>query len=154
VVSGAVTAPNGWPVRGATVRAADNSAATLTDTNGLYSLTLAPGWTGSIFPTLPGAEFAPASRAYTGLATNLAGQDFSLETDLHPTLSISLVGTNARVSWLSLPPFKYQLKSAENFLLRQNVGAVTNGTGVAISRDVPLAPSQPSRQLRVQVIAN
>lgn len=154
VVSGAVRAANGWPVRGATVRAADNSVTTTTDTNGLYSLTLPLGWTGSLLPVLTGATFTPPSRAYTGLDANLANQDFTLATDLQPTLSLTLSGTNANLAWPSLPAYRYQLQSSESLLQWQNVGSVTNGTGAAILRVVPRPPAVPNRSFRVQVLLN
>jgi hypothetical protein len=154
IVSGAVLAANGWPVRGVTVRASDNSATTTTDVNGLYSLTLGLGWTGSVIPSMTGASFTPASRAYVGLDANLANQDFALATGLNPTLTLSLVGTNARVAWPSLPAYKYQLKAAPDLRVWQNVGAVTNGTGATILRAVPITPALSNRSFRVEVLLN
>jgi hypothetical protein len=152
VISGTITAANGWPVRGATVRASDNSATTLTDTNGLYSLTLAPAWTGSIVPSLIGATFAPTSRTYTGLDAHQANQNFTLANALNPSLSLTLIGTNTQVSWPSLPSYKYQFKASENLRVWQNLGGVTNGTGGSLFRVVPITPGQPTRFFRVQVL--
>ena len=154
IVSGAIMAENGWPVRGAMVRASDNSATTTTDTNGAYSLTLALGWSGSIIPSLTGAVFAPPSRAYLGLEANQANQNFALASALNPTLSIAQIGTNAHISWPSLPAYKYQLKATPDFLLWQNLGGVTNGTGGVLFRDVPSSPGLPSQFFRVQVLLN
>jgi hypothetical protein len=152
-ISGYLAATNGWPIRGATVRADDGSATTTTDSSGFYTLTLAPGWTGSVTPSASGSTFSPANRTYTSLSANQAGQNFTLSGSVIPTLAIWLQDTNAQVSWPSIYSFKYLLKSTTNLMTWQDVGTPLTGTGGNLTATIPLR-SAPQKSFRLLVLPN
>ncbi|MCE1229624.1 MAG: multicopper oxidase domain-containing protein [Firmicutes bacterium] len=67
-ISGAVT--NGvTPVAGVNV-AASTGETTVTDANGLYSLTLTAPWSGTITPTKANFAFTPAVQTYSAISSN------------------------------------------------------------------------------------
>lgn len=43
---------------------------------GEFSVTVSPGWSGTVTPQLAGYQFSPTSRTYANVAQNLSGQDF------------------------------------------------------------------------------
>jgi hypothetical protein len=139
-ISGYLTATNGWPIRGATVRADDGSATTTTDANGLYTLTLAPGWAGSVTPSATGSTFSPANRTYASLTANQSNQNFTLTGSVIPTLDLRLQGTNVQVSWPSILSFKYQLKSSTNLITWLDAGTPRTGTGGNLTNTSPIGP--------------
>jgi hypothetical protein len=47
-----------------------------TGTTGYYSATVTEGWSGTVTPTLVGYTFEPATPYYSGVTTDLAGQDY------------------------------------------------------------------------------
>ncbi len=61
---------------------------TATNASGGYAATLDAGWTGTVTPELAGYAFTPASRAYAGLTTDQAGQDFTARL-LAPSITVS-----------------------------------------------------------------
>jgi hypothetical protein len=152
-ISGYVTATNGWPIRGATVRAEDGSASTTTDANGFYSLSVAPSWSGSVTPVVPGGTCSPANRTYTRLSANLPDQNFTMTGDVVPTLGIRLVSTNAQVYWPSVFGFKYQLKSSTDLLNWQNLGSALTGTGGSLTNTSPFTSSE-QKSFRLLVTPN
>jgi len=152
-ISGYLTATNGWPIRGATVRADDGSAATTTDTNGLYTLMLPLGWAGSVTPTVSGSTFTPTSRAYVSLTANQSNQNFTLVGDVLPTLGIQLQGTNVQVSWPSILGFQYQLKSSTNLTSWSDLGPRLTGTGGSLTNTSPIRPAA-QRSFRLLLLPN
>ena len=152
-LSGFLTATNGWPIRGATVRADDHSAATTTDQSGFYTLALALGWAGGVTPSAPGCAFTPASRSYASLTASLSNQNFTLAADLRPTLAVGLQGTNLQVSWPSIPGFHYQLKASTNLTAWPDFGPPLTGTGGRLTNTSPISP-EPRRNFRLLLLEN
>lgn len=67
-------------VAGATLSYVDGTPKTaISDGSGNYTITIPPGWAGSITPTRPGYSFSPASRDYaaTPVQANLTNQNFT-----------------------------------------------------------------------------
>ena len=152
-ISGYLAATNGWPIRGATVRADDSSATTTTDNYGFYTLTLAPGWTGSVTPSASGSTFSPANRTYTSLSANQSNQNFTLSGNVIPTLAIWQQGTNAQLAWPSIFGFKYVLKSTTNLTTWQEAGVPLTGTGGNLTNTTPLR-SATQKSFRLLVLPN
>ena len=48
-----------------------------TNALGVYTTTVAAGWSGTVTPTLSGYSFTPSSRTYTGLTTDQTGQNYT-----------------------------------------------------------------------------
>ena len=56
----------------------DGTAKTATtDNNGNYSLTVSPGWFGTVTPAKTGYSFTPADRTYTNVVADLSNQDYA-----------------------------------------------------------------------------
>ena len=141
-IQGTVRTTNGWPVRGLTVRSLDGLVTATTDTNGNYSLVVAPGWTGTIFPQLVGASFVPANRSYSGLSTNQTGQDYSLAMGVQPLSTIALHGSTLSVSWPTIPGLHYQMKRSEDLKVWEDYDSLQTGTGgpLSVSFDIRSTP--------------
>jgi hypothetical protein len=92
-MSGAV-AVGGQPLAGVIMNGLP--AGTVTNASGAYAATLDAGWTGVVTPELAGYVFTPATRAYAGLTTDQAAQDFSARL-LAP--SITVTSPNGGESW-------------------------------------------------------
>ena len=65
MVQGAVTDTNGLPVPGVLLQPDGGAAATTTDTNGNYVLSLPPDGTINVVPSKTGLMFVPSSRSYS-----------------------------------------------------------------------------------------
>jgi hypothetical protein len=64
-------------VAGATLSYFDEVSRMVTaDASGAYSLTVSPGWTGTVTPSRAGRSFSPAWRSYAGVLANLEAQDY------------------------------------------------------------------------------
>lgn len=110
-VSGRVRRPDGTPLPGITVSAGGGFSA-VTAADGGYVLRPLPAGDVTITAERPGYTFAPASRAYSPLAGDLAGQDFTatallntvtgtvLRADSTPLAGVE-VRTNGGLSTLS-----------------------------------------------------
>jgi hypothetical protein len=141
-ISGAVNTTNGWPVRGLTIQTLDASASTLTDTNGMYTLLVAPGWSGTIQPQLAGASFLPANRLYSTLSANEAGQDYSLLSNLQPSSTVTLRASALSMTWPSIPGLHYQVKNSDDLKTWLDYNSPQIGTGGTLtnSYDTHSAP--------------
>lgn len=58
---------------------ADGPRVATADADGSYTLWVPTGWTGTITPDGPGCTFAPDHLDYSGLSTDLAGQDYAVQ---------------------------------------------------------------------------
>lgn len=56
---------------------AGTSGPAQTGEDGSYTLTVAPGWSGSVRPERPGYTFSPSSRQYVEVGLDLIGQDYT-----------------------------------------------------------------------------
>ena len=52
--------------------------------DGLYSIAVPAGWSGTVTPSKPGYTFSPPNRPYTNVTTNQTGQDYTATTGLTP----------------------------------------------------------------------
>ena len=59
-----------------------------TNALGVYTGTVAAGWSGTVTPTLSGYSFTPASRTYTTLTTNQTDQDYEAAYAISPVRQI------------------------------------------------------------------
>jgi hypothetical protein len=65
-------------VGGAVLSYTDGAPKTVTaDGNGLYTIPVPSGWSGTVTPSKPGYTFSPAGRAYSTVSSHLAGQDYT-----------------------------------------------------------------------------
>ena len=68
----------------------------VTNASGVYAGTQAAGWSGTVTPTLAGYTFVPASRTYTSVMTDQAGQDYAA-TSVSGTITVT--SPNGGESW-------------------------------------------------------
>ncbi len=65
------------PLAGVTVTFSNGAGAAVTDADGVYTQYVPSGYTGTATPSLAGYVFTPASRTFTNLTNNPAGQNFT-----------------------------------------------------------------------------
>ncbi len=74
-IAGSVTAPGGAPLEGVTLNGLPGNP--VTDANGVYSVVVPGGFSGTVTPLLNGFTFAPVSRAYANIAANLTSENYA-----------------------------------------------------------------------------
>lgn len=65
------------PLPGVTLTFSNGGGTAITDAAGIYTQYLPIGWTGTITPSDPNYVFNPATRSFTNVTRNLAGQNFT-----------------------------------------------------------------------------
>src|SRR6185295_4545447 len=85
VITGTVRDTHDLPLAGVLLQESGfPSLNATTDSNGVYSIGVDPGWSGAVVPSLNNSIFAPGSRSYTNVLANLVGQDYLLVESLSP----------------------------------------------------------------------
>lgn len=74
-ISGVVTDDNLNPLAGVTLTLSTGGS-DITGTNGVYSFTLAHGWSGTLTPSMAGWVFEPRRRTYNGLMSDQPNQNY------------------------------------------------------------------------------
>ena len=88
-------------VAGASLSYDDNGPRTVTsDASGAYALLVPHGWSGVVTPSKTGLVFMPASRSYSGVVADQAGQNYG------PITTVTLVSVASQDGWV--------LESSEN----------------------------------------
>jgi hypothetical protein len=137
-LSGRVTDTNGLPVPYVTLDGSGGLPAVVTDTNGLYSLAVPPGWWGTVTPAKGQAQFVPASRAYTNLTASLASQNFQMVTPPAMALTVRAQGVNLRLGWAGINGASHQLLWSTNLVDWLPYGPAVVGTNGPMSSAVPV----------------
>jgi hypothetical protein len=113
LISGSVTDTNGIGIADYTLQPSGLSSV-LSDTNGAYSITVPPLWTGSVTPSGSGV-IVPSARNYTSLMSNPTGQDFTVTTsDAFNLSNGQFDGTNVNFSWYGMSGVLYQVEYSSN----------------------------------------
>ncbi|MFN7958117.1 MAG: multicopper oxidase domain-containing protein [Holophagaceae bacterium] len=76
------------PVSGVVLTLSTGGTVT-TDASGFYTAVVAPGWTGTITPSLAGWGFTPGSRAFTNVLAPIAGMNFRLSPRVTGTVTLN-----------------------------------------------------------------
>ena len=76
VISGSIRTFAGAGISGVTLTFSNDSGVSTTDSAGNYSKTVAYGWSGQVTPTKSGYTLSPPLRAYSGVASDIADQDY------------------------------------------------------------------------------
>ncbi|HWD19456.1 MAG TPA: carboxypeptidase-like regulatory domain-containing protein [Verrucomicrobiae bacterium] len=114
-ISGTVTDTNGQPVAGVTV-AATNGASATTDANGMYVLSLPPGYTGSVTPSHGPALFVPSSRYYSNVGAAITNENYSMYASLSPALQPGATNGNLSLNWTGVAGVSYDVQSSTNLI--------------------------------------
>lgn len=75
-ISGTVTNTSAQPLAGVSISLSGAGTAT-TDANGVYSIAVSSGYSGTATPSLAGYTFTPSSRSYTNITSNQTAQNYS-----------------------------------------------------------------------------
>jgi Leucine-rich repeat (LRR) protein len=102
-ITGTVTS-GGSPLAGVVMSGLTGSPST--DASGVYTGTVAAGWSGTVIPVLAGYSFTPPSRNYASVSTDQTAQDYAA-TAVIPTLEVTspnggetwAVGSTHAVTW-------------------------------------------------------
>jgi len=78
-ISGTVFIPGTpiTPVAGVTVTASNGGNSVVTGANGLYTVVVPSGWSGTVTPSFGNVVLQPTNRTYTNLTINQVGQNFT-----------------------------------------------------------------------------
>ncbi len=76
-ISGTVKTAAGQAVQGVTLTPSGGLASVTTDAKGNYSFEVAPGWSGTVTPTLANFTLSPSNKSYTNVTAAQSGQDFT-----------------------------------------------------------------------------
>jgi hypothetical protein len=147
-LSGRITDTNGLPVPYVTLEAGGSLLPGITDSNGLYSLEVPPGWSGTVTPVKAQALFLPASRSYTNLTANLANQNFLMVAPAAPALTAQARGANLQLGWQGLSGASHQLLWSTNFVDWLPCGPALLGTNGPMRVAVPLG-AEPAKFFRI-----
>ncbi len=147
------------PIPGITVVFSHNGGHTTTDANGMYSMLLYKGWTGTATPQIPsgappGYAWSPTSRQYQDVTQIISGQDYEA---IQPSLTISPTGRNhdhnaasgqtigvtANVSWTATRP------SSDSWITITG-GSSGSGNGT-VTYSVTATPNTTSRSGMITV---
>ncbi len=83
--------------------------------DGNYSISVPYGWSGVVVPSLAGHAFAPASRSYTNLTGDLAGEDYSLLVDTPTPTPTPVFASTATVERVNLDSNALEGNNAGNY---------------------------------------
>jgi hypothetical protein len=76
-ISGYIMDLNGAPLGSVLVSADNGGGLNTTDPNGYYELLVAPGWSGSVTPSLDGWGFDPTRRTYNNITLDQTNQNYT-----------------------------------------------------------------------------
>jgi hypothetical protein len=164
-LSGTVTS-SGAGLAGVAMTASAAGSCTSSNGAGAYACTVAPGWTGSVTPSLTGYTFAPVSRSYGNVTANATGQDYVASVQSGETVWVedavpagaTLSGSEAW-TWVSGNPAPYSGTSAHQSSLVAGLhqhyfyGATATlavGTGERLFAYVYLDPANPPTEVMLQ----
>ena len=137
VIAGVVRRSDGTPMPNALLNAGGGRS-TRSDTNGAYRLALPPGWGGTVTPENGGWIFTPANRAYTELAADISGEDFTGALAEAIVISTTRSANSLHFGWPSAAGLQYQLQGSTNLVNWTNLGDVVAGSGSPLSITVPI----------------
>jgi hypothetical protein len=150
-LTSALTDGNGTAVAGLTLQPS-GLASVMSDTNGSYSITVPPLWTGSVTPSGSGV-IVPSIRNYSNLASNPSSQDYAVTTSAAFNLSGSQPsGMNTvNFNWYGLNGATYQLEMSSNLVDWAAYGPPYFGSNTPVTVAVPKDQS-PGLFFRLHVI--
>lgn len=139
VISGTVIGTNGAPVAGVQLQPSGGLAGVTTDTNGAYALSVTPGWSGSVTPSLGTSAFVPDSISYTNLDASVTNQNYLLVASVAPALSAALNSNNLALSWAGIPGVTYQVYWSTNLTDWQPLGSPIAGANGPMQSLLPVS---------------
>jgi hypothetical protein len=148
-ISGTVTNLTGQPVADVVLQPAGGWLPATTDTNGVYSLPVPPGWNGTVTPALGSFVFVPSARSYTNVLESVAAQDFLMAESVAPPLGSGLSGTNLWLNWTGIQGVSYQAWWSTNLTEWFPLGDALAGTNGLMELLLPL-DEQPMHFFRLR----
>ena len=142
VISGTVTDNNGQPAPAVTVQTADGAVSVATDAQGNYSLSVSPGWTGTVMAGKAGCAFVPGSHCYTNGFAGLSNQNFLQVPKAAMQMNCSQQGGGMKLCWFGASGVNYQVECSTNLVDWTPYGGPIAGTNGPISIAAPGNVSQ------------
>jgi hypothetical protein len=151
IISGAVLDVTGLPVANVSLQPSGGLPATMTDSNGNYSMPISVGWSGTVTPLYPGGVFVPGSLSYSQMNLPLAPQNYLFvpATSLNVTSAPQSTGMGLTLTWFGASGVPYQVMCSTNLLDWTSYATVT-GTGSPIQFQIPY--SAPQMFFRIGVV--
>ncbi len=137
-LSGSVSDTNGAPIANVLLQPDGGLAATMTDTNGNYSLDVPPGWNGTVTPSSGSFVFVPGAQTYANVTGSLTNQNYLMVTTIAPSLAGGLSGTNLLLNWTGLAGVTYRIEWSTNLVDWQPLGNAVPGTNGPMQIDLPM----------------
>jgi hypothetical protein len=153
-VSGNVSDTNGAPVASVSLQPDGGLPATLTDSNGNYSIPVPPGWTGGITPSLGQLFFVPGTLGLTNVIASLTNQNFIAYQSLSPALASGFDGTNVTLSWQSISNVSYSVLDSTdlmNWIPYSGAGSLISGTNGLMQFIDPVNFNSPQLFYRLSI---
>ncbi len=103
-ISGTVTNSSGIPLSGVWLSLSGAGNAT-TGTNGVYSIAVTSGYSGTATPYLSGYSFTPASRTYTNVTSNQTAQNYTGSIAATPPANLwtgNITSSSATFNWTEM----------------------------------------------------
>ncbi|HNT51851.1 MAG TPA: C10 family peptidase, partial [Candidatus Syntrophosphaera sp.] len=100
-VSGTVTDSSSLPLASVSISFSGAGTAT-TDANGVYSIAVPNGYSGTATPFLTGYNFTPASRSYASITSNQTAQNYIGTSAVPPPINLTTTGitqVSCTISW-------------------------------------------------------
>ncbi|HWY74373.1 MAG TPA: hypothetical protein VN281_02085, partial [Verrucomicrobiae bacterium] len=143
IISGAVLDVTGLPVANVNLQPSGGLPATMTDSNGNYSIPISLGWSGTVTPLYHGGVFVPGSLNYSQVTMPLAPQNYLFvpTSSLNVTCAPQITGTGLTLSWFGASGVPYQVMYSTNLVDWTSYATVT-GTGGPVQFQVPYASPQ------------
>jgi hypothetical protein len=149
LISGTVTNLQGDPQVGALIQP-EGLAATTTDSNGSYELSVPMGWAGVVTPSAGGEVVVPSKRSYGGVYADQTNANYLVVSSVTPTLSSSLSETNLVLNWNGIPGVAYLPYWSTNLSDWLPLGSWIQGSNGVMQFLIP-ANDQPQKFVRVRV---
>ncbi|HEX4351148.1 MAG TPA: carboxypeptidase-like regulatory domain-containing protein, partial [Verrucomicrobiae bacterium] len=136
IISGTITDTNDSPISGATIQPTDGIAATTTDANGNYFLSVPLGWSGTLTPSASGYVIVSASASYTNLVAS-ATQNFLATPPSAFALNATPQSSGVNLAWFGARGVNYRVYYSTNLIDWHSYGVIVNGANQPVSVNVP-----------------
>ena len=137
-ISGTVIGTNGLGVAGVSLQPSGGLAATTTDSNGNYSLSAPPGWTGTVTPSFGSSVFVPPSMSFANVTNSSSNQNYLVVSTIAPSLTTSLSAGNFSLNWNGISGLTYQVLCSTNLVTWQPLGSPITGTNGPMQVVLPM----------------
>lgn len=148
-VSGTILSGGTTPLGGVAITATGGYA-TMTNSNGQYSISVPYWWTGTVIPSKAGYVFTPQTRDYADISSNSTGQNYTAwdVTQEPQNISIQRTPTQLKISWDPYGTGVYRVYAFDDPADPALVNVSSQGTFSLEQGRVVWTASQPAAQYK------